>query len=76
MTDRNPAEAGLVGPGTARQGKPSGPRSDVPERASSSTEVVLITGSSGFIGRALAAHLKARYRVIGLDVFALPNSDI
>jgi nucleoside-diphosphate-sugar epimerase/uncharacterized membrane protein len=48
----------------------------VPERAKSPTEVVLITGSSGFIGRALAARLKERYRVIGLDVFAPPSVDV
>ena len=77
MTDRNPAEAGPVGPETARQGKPEvRAETDVPERANSPTEVVLITGSSGFIGRALAARLKARYRIVGLDLFAPPNSDV
>ena len=29
--------------------------------------VVLITGSSGFLGQAIAAHLVRRYRVVGLD---------
>jgi nucleoside-diphosphate-sugar epimerase/uncharacterized membrane protein len=38
--------------------------------------VILITGSSGFIGRALAARLQRRYRVIGLDLFAPPKADV
>src|SRR5688500_13218897 len=72
-----PCDARPGGPETARQGKPEArAETDVPERASSPADVVLITGSSGFIGRALAARLKARYRIVGLDVFAPPNSDI
>ncbi|WP_119300285.1 NAD-dependent epimerase/dehydratase family protein [Dongia deserti] len=43
------------------------------ERANSPTDVVLITGSSGFIGRALAARLKSRYQVVGLDLFPAPE---
>jgi nucleoside-diphosphate-sugar epimerase/uncharacterized membrane protein len=35
--------------------------------------VVLITGSSGFIGRALAQRLSARYAVVGLDFKAPPG---
>jgi nucleoside-diphosphate-sugar epimerase/uncharacterized membrane protein len=35
-----------------------------------SLPIVLVTGSSGFLGQAIANGLKARYRVIGLD---LPN---
>jgi nucleoside-diphosphate-sugar epimerase len=34
---------------------------------------VLITGSSGFLGQAIAKGLKGRYQVIGLDV-AKPKS--
>jgi len=48
----------------------------VPDQAKSRKDVVLITGSSGFIGRALGARLKERYRVIGLDVFVPPKSDL
>ena len=33
-----------------------------------SRPIVLITGSSGFLGQAIAFGLKDRYRVIGLDV--------
>jgi len=33
-------------------------------------DTVLITGSSGFLGRALAARLEGRYRVVGLDLAA------
>ena len=32
------------------------------------SDVVLITGSGGFIGRALAARLSARFTIVGLDV--------
>lgn len=35
--------------------------------------VVLITGSSGFIGRAIAAELADRYTVVGLDVAETKN---
>ena len=36
---------------------------------------VLITGSSGFLGQAIARGLLQRYRVIGLDVEAAERSD-
>ena len=37
--------------------------------------VVVITGASGFIGRALATELAGQYDVIGLD-FALPDAPL
>ncbi len=52
-----------------RKGKRAGRRSDVAERAEPSQDIVLITGSSGFIGQALAGRLSARYQVVGLDLF-------
>ena len=47
------------------------------QESQTSQDIVLITGSSGFIGRALAARLSSRYRVVGLDLFPPPKgSDI
>ena len=35
--------------------------------SASDSQVILITGADGFIGRALTAHLRPRYTVVGLD---------
>lgn len=39
-------------------------------------DTVLITGGSGFLGRAVAARLKRRYRVVGLDIRTPEDAEI
>src|SRR5688572_16499283 len=76
MTVRNGEQARCVRPReTPQPGQRSAGRSsDVAERSQSSEGIVPITGSSGFLGRALADRLKARYRIVGLDLFP-PSQD-